>query len=203
MSLLALTILGDVTRQRRDLAKAEGYYRQAFEIQQKLAPESLSSAVTFEGLAEVAKEKKDLASSEGYYRHALIILGKLAPESRQHAESLASLAGVMRQKGELDLASQLYEQALHTIENQTARLGGSEDVRASFALRPEAKINLCGDIANRLSSIAGRPSSRTRLWPVANLRVSSLSQQVFLNTDSFHPASCHWLFNAIVQRTSQ
>jgi CHAT domain-containing protein/Tfp pilus assembly protein PilF len=124
--------LGDVTRQRGDLAKAESYYHQALEIKQKLAPESLSSAVTFEGLAEVAKEKKDLASSEGYYRQALIIRAKLAPESQQHAESLASLAGVMRQKGELDLASKLYEQALHAIENQTARLGGSEDVRASF-----------------------------------------------------------------------
>jgi CHAT domain-containing protein len=75
--------------------------------------------------------------AELYYREALAILEKLSPGSTGHAEVLAALAAIARGKGDLEESVKLYEQALDALDRQTARLGGSNEVRAGFRAKHE------------------------------------------------------------------
>jgi CHAT domain-containing protein/Tfp pilus assembly protein PilF len=131
---LAATLsgLGDVAWQRQDVTGAEEYRRAALAIQQKLAPFSLPEALYLTSLADVVRKRGDLDTAEKYYRQALTIRQQLAPQSTDHAEALAALASIERQRGHLDVAAQLYEQALDALENQVARLGGTNESRANF-----------------------------------------------------------------------
>jgi CHAT domain-containing protein/Tfp pilus assembly protein PilF len=124
--------LGRVAWGQGHLRKAENYLRQALLIEQKQAPEGLDIAETFNLLGYVFRERGGMAESEEYYRKALAIREKLVPGSIRHAESLAALAGTMRLKHQPDSAAQLFEQALNALENQTARLGGAEDIRSGY-----------------------------------------------------------------------
>jgi CHAT domain-containing protein/Tfp pilus assembly protein PilF len=127
----SLNNLGNVLSARGDSAGAEQYYRRALAIRENLAPDSLNVARTLNSLAEEIYQHYP-AEAEKYYRRALVIEQKLAPESWVRAESLAGLATILRGRGQMDQAAQLFEQALHSLEGQTDRLGGSDEVRSGF-----------------------------------------------------------------------
>ncbi|HTC91963.1 MAG TPA: CHAT domain-containing protein [Terriglobales bacterium] len=124
--------LGTLTQNRGDLAKAETYFLQALQIAEEQAPGDIDSAEAMNRLGDIFQNRGDLAKAEQYYRHAQVVSEKEAPESEDHAESLAGLAAIMRRRHQTDAATQFYERALNTIESQTARLGGTEDIRSSF-----------------------------------------------------------------------
>ncbi len=128
----AFDSLGDVFTDRDDIAQAEQYYRQALKIRQNEAPDSPNIAQSLQHLGDVARSRDDLIKAENYYRQALAIRAAQVPSSRDHAESLAALGGIKRRQRQVREAAQLYEQALNALEGQTARLGGSEQVRSSF-----------------------------------------------------------------------
>jgi len=132
---VAFTNLGEVAEQRGDLATAAQYYHQSIAIKEKRAPESLSTAETIQGLGNVARFSGDSANAEKYYRQALAIREKAAPGSTMHAESLAAVASILRDQQQLDNAAHFYAQAVSALENQTARLGGSEEVRSGFGAK--------------------------------------------------------------------
>lgn len=127
-----LDSLGNVALRGDDFTRAASYYDLALEIEQKLAPEGTLIATTLNGLGNANKRSGDLAKAESYYRRSLAIRQKIVPLSTEHAETLAGLAEVARQSGNLTSATELYQQALNALESQTARLGGSEEVRSSF-----------------------------------------------------------------------
>ena len=129
---LSLNNLGTIARDRGDLSQAEGYYSRALAIQEKLAPGSLGVAHSLNDLAIVAQARGHLTRAEEYFRRALTIREKLSPDSADQAETLLGLANLSVQQGERDAAKQLYSHALDTLESQTARLGGSTDVRSGF-----------------------------------------------------------------------
>ncbi len=124
--------LGSVAWGQGHLPRAENYLRQALLIEQKQAPEGLDAAETFNLLGYIFRERGGIAESEEYCRKALAIREKLVPGSIRHAESLAALAGIMRLKHQPVDAAQLFDQALNALENQTARLGGAEDIRSGY-----------------------------------------------------------------------
>jgi CHAT domain-containing protein/tetratricopeptide (TPR) repeat protein len=128
----SLNNLGGVAEDQGDLAKADQYYRQALEIREKLAPGSLALAETLSNLGLVAKKRGDLVKAEQYHRQAVTIEEKLASGSTRTAEFLADLATVLRDRQQLDAAAQFYARAVSALENQTARIGGSEEVRSGF-----------------------------------------------------------------------
>ena len=134
----SFTNLGIVASQRGALAKAEEYYREALDIQQKLAPGSLVMASIVEGLGDFARKSGDLEKAEQYQRQALVIREKLAPGSLIHAESLAEIASILRERQQMEMAAQLYAQAINALEEQTLRLGGSEEIRSGFRARHSA-----------------------------------------------------------------
>jgi CHAT domain-containing protein/Tfp pilus assembly protein PilF len=128
----SLSHLGRIAWRQGHLREAENYLHQALQIEQKQAPAGLDIAETFNLLGYVSRDHGDLDEAEEYERKALAIREKLVPGSIRHAESLALLAGTMRLKGQPDSAAQLFEQALNALENQTARLGGAEDIRSGY-----------------------------------------------------------------------
>jgi|SRR5579859_1763614 len=135
---VVLNELGDVAQTRHDLSKAEDYYQQALSLREKLAPGGLDVAQSDNSLGDAFSKQGDLVKAEDYYRQALAVREKLAPQSKEHAETLAALAGIMRRKQQPEAAAQLFEQALNTLESQTAQLGGSEEVRAGFRAKRES-----------------------------------------------------------------
>jgi tetratricopeptide (TPR) repeat protein len=83
-------------------------------------------------LGRVLLKRKKLAEAEDTQRRALAIWDKLSPRSAGQAETLAALADILIQKKQPDEAAKLYEQSLNVLEDQTARLGGSDAVRVGF-----------------------------------------------------------------------
>jgi CHAT domain-containing protein/Tfp pilus assembly protein PilF len=107
-----LNDLGNVARNRGDLARAEQLYQQALAIFENLAPNSLQVATTLNNLGTVAYDRGDLARAEQLYQQALAIREKLAPNSLQVATTLHNLGNVAYLRGDLARAEQLYQQAL-------------------------------------------------------------------------------------------
>jgi CHAT domain-containing protein/tetratricopeptide (TPR) repeat protein len=134
----ALGKLGRLARDRGELARAEEYQRRAIAIEQKQSPIGPDLAEGLNDLGDVLLARKDLSQAEESYRQALAIRETILPGTSSHAESLASLAALMRRKGEPEAAAQYYAQALDALENQTARLGGGDELRASFRARHAA-----------------------------------------------------------------
>jgi CHAT domain-containing protein len=128
----ALERLGQLTADQSDLARAEEYYRRAIAIDQRRVPESPDLAAGLSGLGNVLLAKGQLAEALECHQRALAIRQKLTPGTDSHAASLAAMAGIMRRKGESDAAAQYYQQALDALEHQVTRLGGSNELRASF-----------------------------------------------------------------------
>src|SRR5215813_1776574 len=124
--------LGFFARERNSLDEAETYDRRALEIENELAPESLVAGVTFHQLGDVAQARGQLAAAEKFYRRAIEIRARLAPGSTGHAETLVALARIFQHMKDWNAASTLFDQALVSIESQTARLGGAEETRYAF-----------------------------------------------------------------------
>jgi CHAT domain-containing protein/tetratricopeptide (TPR) repeat protein len=124
--------LGAVELKRGHLVGAERYFRKAVSNREEIAPESTDLALSLARLGDVLRDGGALSQAEECYRRALALREKLAPGSIVHAESLAALAMIMRKKGQQEAADHFYQQALDALENQTARLGGGNDMRAIF-----------------------------------------------------------------------
>ena len=134
----SLDVAGDyndlcyLAEDRGNLEEAEKYGLQALAIEENIADDGLYLAETLNSLGELSRRRADWAAAENYYRQALAIREKLAFGSADHAATLAGLASVMRNQGQMDAAQGLYEEALNALESQTARLGGSEEIRSGF-----------------------------------------------------------------------
>jgi CHAT domain-containing protein/Tfp pilus assembly protein PilF len=156
--------IGLIAHQRGDLAKAEEDYGKALTIHQKLAPSSVDIAWNLNRLARLIESRGDLDAAERYYKRAMGIWEKLAPESEDQADALVGLASIQRRRGQLDAAAQLYEEGLNALEGQTARLGGTDEVRAMFRAKHEAfyreYIDLC--IAQHNPELAFAVAERSR-----------------------------------------
>jgi len=99
-------------RQQRDWANAEKYFQQAAEENQKLSPESMLLAETFDGMGLSALQHGDLTGAEKYYSQAQAIQQKLAPGSLNLAKSLNNLGLLARRHGDLTHAKEYFDQAL-------------------------------------------------------------------------------------------
>ncbi len=130
--------LGNLAMHRNDLSTAEQDLLRALAIKEKVAANTHDIADTLHSLGYLNFYRHDLEKADAYYRRALAIREKLAAGSIQHAESLAAIAQVLRRRNQIPSAAQYYDQALTALESQTARLGGTTDVRAGFRARHEA-----------------------------------------------------------------
>lgn len=127
--------LAAVAERRGDLDGAERLLEQALARREPVSPDSLWVAASLHGLGEVARKRGELAAAQARLERALTIRARLAPGSTEEAESLYRLAQVARQGGRLEEAAARYEAALSALEEQSTRLGGSEEARAGFRAR--------------------------------------------------------------------
>jgi CHAT domain-containing protein/Tfp pilus assembly protein PilF len=130
-----LNDLSYIAHDRGDLVRAEEYQRQALAIEEKEAPGGLYVAETLHGLGDLLSQNGDFSGAQGYYEQSLAIREKLVPGSEDHAATLAGLALVLRKEGQFARAETFYEQTLHALASQTARLGGSDELRSDFRAR--------------------------------------------------------------------
>lgn len=128
----SLNNLGELKLERGDFDGAAEYFQQALAIFQKVAPESLRVAQVQDNLAELSAKRGDNARAEGFYRQALAVQHELAPGSLDESKTLHSLGVVMRASGQIDKSYPFLVRAVDALESQTARLGGSQDVRSTF-----------------------------------------------------------------------
>jgi CHAT domain-containing protein/Tfp pilus assembly protein PilF len=128
----SLTNLGEIAEHRGDLSRAEDYFRQALAIYQKLSPGGLDTAMSLDNLGYVAKDRGNLTDAKELFQQALQIYQRLAPGSLDEATTLYGLGAVLRAKGDLSGAADHFSQAFVSLEKQTTRLGGTEDVQSSF-----------------------------------------------------------------------
>jgi CHAT domain-containing protein len=128
----SLNNLGELKSKRGDLDGAAKYFEQAMAIFQKAAPESLNLAQVRDNLGELAAKHGDNARAEEFYQQALQVQHQLAPGSLEESKTLHSLGVVLRGSGQIDKSRPFLARAVDAIESQTARLGGSQDVRSSF-----------------------------------------------------------------------
>jgi CHAT domain-containing protein/Tfp pilus assembly protein PilF len=126
-----LSNLGSVAYRRGDLVAAERYLDQALAISQRIAPASLSVANILQNLGAVALRRGDFTSVDTNFRKTLMIEENLVPGSLAEAYTLHFLGRALSTKGSVDAASYL-ARAVDALENQTAHLGGTEDIQSSF-----------------------------------------------------------------------
>jgi len=130
-----LSTLGEVAWKAGSLTEAEDWIRRALTIQERLHPGNLEVATDLHSMGEIAVMRAMPDQAEDFFRRALAIREELAPSSAAHAETLAALASVLLSQKRDDEAAKLYEKALDAFEGQTARLGGSQEVRSGFRAR--------------------------------------------------------------------
>jgi CHAT domain-containing protein len=166
-----LNNLGNVARQRNELALSEHYYRRALEIQAKDAPDSPAEANTLQALAALARQHGQLAQAESYYRHALAIQEQKTPESSARAWNLLSLASLLRHEQDRVAAERLYAQAIDVLERQTAGLGGTAEDRSVFRARFENGYKDYIDllIAQGRADMGLRVLERARAWALLEM----------------------------------
>lgn len=136
-----LSNLGDIAKRREDVVQAEKYYRQALDIQEKIARDSPAAAITLQKLGDLARKRREFDEAEKYLRQALEIREKKVSGSLAHAGVLFDLASLERQRHQDDDASQLYAQGLSVLDNQMARLGGTDNVRSGFRAEYESQYH--------------------------------------------------------------
>jgi CHAT domain-containing protein/Tfp pilus assembly protein PilF len=108
--------LGRLFAIRQDYKSAAKYFRQALEIQQVVAPDSLPMAAS---LANVANTSLDLGNSEEAeltHIKALAIVRKLAPGSMELARMLNNGGRIAQERYEPDTAQQYYVESLAITE---------------------------------------------------------------------------------------
>jgi CHAT domain-containing protein/Tfp pilus assembly protein PilF len=125
--------LGVAAREKGDLEAAERAFAEALAIRQKEAPGSLRCASTLADLGRLAHLGGDLERAEQLYRKALEIQQRLAPDNVDRAETLHRFGLLEQDRGRKELALDRYTEAVAVLEQQTLRLGGTQESQAEFA----------------------------------------------------------------------
>jgi CHAT domain-containing protein/Tfp pilus assembly protein PilF len=172
----ALGNLGELAARQGRWKEAESFLVQSMEIERKLESSvawTNNVAERLERLGDIAERRGYFREAEDHYQRAAERLAKLEPGGAFYAESLAGLAGVYRLEGNLQGAREYYEQALNALESQTTRLGGSNELRASFRAKHEKIYREHVDLLLRLNqpeiafAVLERSRARTLLETLA------------------------------------
>jgi CHAT domain-containing protein/Tfp pilus assembly protein PilF len=127
-----LTNLGNVALAEHKLVEAERYYRDSLDMTRKLTGSRVNLALTLLALGDVERERGAAKEAERNYREGLEIIELISPGSDTHARLLNALGLILFGRGEVREAADCFQRAVDALENQTARLGGSQESRWSF-----------------------------------------------------------------------
>lgn len=111
-ALANLAMLGSYAYARRDFPTAQGSYRRALAIRQRLAPDSLGVADILNVMGGIATLRGDLQAALELHGRALAIHERLAPDSLDLAFSLSNIGIALNARGDLKAAEQHHRRAL-------------------------------------------------------------------------------------------
>jgi CHAT domain-containing protein len=131
----SLYMLGEVARERGELAAAQGYHQGAFEMRERHAPGGLPVAASLDSLVVLALERGDLARASALAQRSLAIVERLAPGSKAEATASAALARIYLRSGEPQQSVASYRRAVDALEAQQQTFGGIESDRTVFRSR--------------------------------------------------------------------
>jgi CHAT domain-containing protein/Flp pilus assembly protein TadD len=133
-----LNALANVALHSGDFVAAEGYLKQGLADLENDSWHTTAEAGLLHSLGELAWRRGDTALAERHFRQALDIRTNLVPGTEPQAETLVALARVLRKQDRLNDAARLFEQAINALDGVTARLGGSEEIRAGYRASHES-----------------------------------------------------------------
>ncbi|MCP3962362.1 MAG: CHAT domain-containing protein [bacterium] len=108
--------LGGVAWGLGDFDTARGYFEQALEIRQELAPDSPEVAASLANLGTLTGTQGQPAQAAEYYQQALEIQQKLVPGGLVVATILDNLGAVTAQRGELSRAAGFHQRAQKILQ---------------------------------------------------------------------------------------
>lgn len=171
--LLAATwqALGEVSLAQGDAQTAEDRHRRALSLYQRLTPESLDVAGAFAALAALAQRRGEMAEARDLYRSALDLQGRLASGTALEASTLHELGMIESATGNAGPAAELLCRAIDSLEQQRARLGGTQEARAAFAAEHADFHHDClaAQLALKASDEAFRVLERSRARELLDL----------------------------------
>ena len=126
MMAVAYHQLGIVAEERNQFDAAEGWYKKALEIKERLGLER-DAASGYHQLGRVAEERNRFDAAEEWYRKALEIKERLGLE-RDAATDYHQLGTVAQERNQLDAAEGWYKKALEIFE----RLGLERDAASEY-----------------------------------------------------------------------
>jgi len=128
----AYTALSGLPAARHDWKRARELNDRALAPLERLVPGGLRTANTQRLQAELALKDGDLAEGERLATLSLATMEKSFPESSTAGWSAHTLAVVRARQGRSEEAARLGERAIHILENNRPRVGGSEEVQAGY-----------------------------------------------------------------------
>lgn len=132
-----LDSLGNIAALQGDLDEAWDLRNRALEIFERLAPGGLLMARNLNHLGKDAEARNDLSLALDLQQRALAIQERLAPGTLDEALTLQQLGRVYRRTRRSDQAAQFLTRAIDALESQAGRIGGSQDLQATFRARHE------------------------------------------------------------------
>jgi CHAT domain-containing protein/tetratricopeptide (TPR) repeat protein len=137
-----LNRLASVAWIQGDLPRSEQYFRQALDIEKKLAPGGLSIAKSLGGLGDVAEKRGHLTEAEEHYQQALSICEKLDPADPEAVNNLHGLGTVAYDRGDLVTAEEYFQRALALSKQQASENLGSARALDDLGLVAARRGNL-------------------------------------------------------------
>ena len=126
-----LDALGIVARLRGNLDEAWELHRRALEFRKRFSDRSYEAfGLTF--LGEVAEARGDLNLALDLYQQAQAIYERLGSGAGGEARACHRLGRLYRRTHRPDQAARLLHRAVDALEAQVERIGGSQDLQATF-----------------------------------------------------------------------
>jgi CHAT domain-containing protein/Tfp pilus assembly protein PilF len=132
-----LDALGIVARLRGELDKAWDLHSRALEIRERLPNHLDEVGFTLDLLGMVAEARGDLNRALDLYQRAHEIYERLAPGTIREAEPLRQVGLIYSRTRRLAQAEHFLTRAVDVLESQRGKLGGSQDLQATFQARYE------------------------------------------------------------------
>ena len=135
-TLNSLNHLASTLKAQGDLAGARELQEKVLEARRRiLGPEHLDTLISMNNLAATLRAEGNLSGAKRLLEESLAGLDTLLPGTLIEASALRQLGGLHRESQSLESAAKYFRQAMEALETQVGRLGGTQDLRASFRAR--------------------------------------------------------------------
>jgi len=123
--------LGSLAKERKNYTEAKVLFHKALAINQAQSS-PLSVATSLESLGNVEQALGQNSAAADLFQRALTTYQKITPDTPDEVSALYKLAIVEKELGHTRATRQLLKRATHILEAQPEKLGGAQELQASF-----------------------------------------------------------------------